>query len=297
MKGFARGLATVTLTILLVSAPQAAEKPKPATSSLSAQAEAMTIWQARRIVAAGNLVLSNPTAPVDRGFRFTIDNFEFDGYGAKGKPEHFIVDLKTIEAVSIKCTHYVFNPQVTMWCVLKNEAGKSLNKKGTGGVWFFNFERWDENPSGDSTCTAPCVAAAESFAAALNRLRAFANDSESPLRTFPQQAAAWRALPAKPPLPDEVRAQRLLAEEAIQQKNAAEALNRYDTGLQIYPTWPQGRFNAALIAAELGFYVEAVEHMQAYLELVPDAQDAPSARDQIVAWQYRIKHPVQAAKP
>ena len=36
-------------------------------------------------------------------------------------------------------------------------------------------------------------------------------------------------------------------------------------------------------------HAEAIEHMQAYLELVPDAQDAQSARDQIVIWQYKTK--------
>jgi regulator of sirC expression with transglutaminase-like and TPR domain len=40
-----------------------------------------------------------------------------------------------------------------------------------------------------------------------------------------------------------------------------------------------------LISAELGLYAEAIEHMQAYLELFPDAADAQSARDQIVIWQ------------
>ena len=61
----------------------------------------------------------------------------------------------------------------------------------------------------------------------------------------------------------------------------------YEKALQSYPTWPQGRFNAALIASELGLYAEAVEHMQSYLELVPDAADSPSARDQILIWQHR----------
>jgi len=81
----------------------------------------------------------------------------------------------------------------------------------------------------------------------------------------------------------------LLAEDAVKQNKPGEALNHYETGLELYPTWPQGRFNAALVAAELGFYTEAIEHMQAYLELVPDAQDAQSARDQIVIWQYKTK--------
>jgi hypothetical protein len=55
--------------------------------------------------------------------------------------------------------------------------------------------------------------------------------------------------------------------------------------------WPQGWFNAAVVAASLGYYADAAEHMQSYLELMPDAPDAQSARDQIAMWQYKAKQP------
>jgi regulator of sirC expression with transglutaminase-like and TPR domain len=106
---------------------------------------------------------------------------------------------------------------------------------------------------------------------------------------FHQQAASWRAMNPKPPIPEEVREQRLLAEDAVKNNKPGEALDFYEAGLQLYPTWPQGYFNAALIAAELGFYEDAIEHMQGYLELVPDAPDGQSARDQIVIWQHKAK--------
>jgi regulator of sirC expression with transglutaminase-like and TPR domain len=44
-----------------------------------------------------------------------------------------------------------------------------------------------------------------------------------------------------------------------------------------------------LIAAELGDYADAVEDMQSYLELVPNAPDAQAARDQIDLWQLKAK--------
>jgi regulator of sirC expression with transglutaminase-like and TPR domain len=120
-------------------------------------------------------------------------------------------------------------------------------------------------------------------------LPAFAIDNGSNGKDFHQQSAAWRALPSKPPIPEAARVQRLLAEDAVKQKQPEEALNRYEEGLNTCPTWPQGHFNAALIAASLGFYDEAVENMQAYLELMPDASDVQSARDQIAIWQYKAK--------
>jgi tetratricopeptide (TPR) repeat protein len=80
-----------------------------------------------------------------------------------------------------------------------------------------------------------------------------------------------------------------LAENAVKEKKLDDALEHYELGLDSCYTWPQGHFNAALIAAEIGFYEQAVEHMQSYLELVPDAPDAEAARDQIVIWRDKGK--------
>jgi tetratricopeptide (TPR) repeat protein len=141
--------------------------------------------------------------------------------------------------------------------------------------------------SSKAACSAECERQAVSFAKAFNRLNAYALDAASPLRAFPQRAAAWRALATKPPLPEEINVRRMLAEDAIRNRKAEEALKHYELALEQYPTWPQGWFNAALIAGELGYYAEAVESMQAYLDLVPDASDAQSARDQLGIWRYK----------
>jgi regulator of sirC expression with transglutaminase-like and TPR domain len=66
-------------------------------------------------------------------------------------------------------------------------------------------------------------------------------------------------------------------------------MDYYEAGLALYPTWPEGHFNAALIAAELGDYTDAAEHMQSYLELLPNAPDAHAARDQLDLWQLKAK--------
>ena len=39
----------------------------------------------------------------------------------------------------------------------------------------------------------------------------------------------------------------------------------------------------------MGYYDAAMEHMQAYLELVPEAADAQAARDKILIWQAKAK--------
>jgi hypothetical protein len=245
----------------------------------------MTIWQARRTLIAGTKYSYISAkdwgqGEIDRNsFRFTPDSFEFDAFNSKKGTHHFKVDLKTLEAVHVT---------MVSGYVLKNAAGKSPPSPLGGLLWNdYHFKLL--SLSNDPACSADCVYAGESFAAALNRLRWYAGYTWAPLRTFTQQAAAWRALPTKPPIPEKVRAQRLLAENAFQEKQLAEALNHYETGLEIYPTWPQGFFNAGMIAAELGFYGDAVEYMQAYLELVPDATDAQAARDQILIWQNKAE--------
>jgi hypothetical protein len=68
---------------------------------------------------------------------------------------------------------------------------------------------------------------------------------------FQQKAAAWRALPVKPPLSEDVRRQRVQAENAFNEKHFNSAVEHYESGLKINPLWPEGHFNAALIYAEL----------------------------------------------
>ena len=138
-------------------------------------------------------------------------------------------------------------------------------------------------------CSASCQAIVMNFATALHRLRAIAIARREAAGVLHQQATDWRALPVKPPLPEEVRVQRILAENAVKEKKLDDALEHYESGLDLFYTWPQGHFNAALIAAEIGFYEQAVEHMQSYLELVPDAPDAEAARDQVVIWRDKAK--------
>jgi len=233
----------------------------------------MSIWQARRtLTTKPNKVRVNGWyGPI----RFSPDSFEYDVMNSKKVPETVKVDLVTAPVVITNC-----------WRT-QCRLSKSSVPKNTGLRDY--LERFDWYDFGPDTCSADCVHAAVTFAAAFNVLRAFAVDSNAPLRTFTQRAAVWRALATKPPIPEEVRVQRLMAEDAVNGSKPGEALNFYELGIQLYPTWPEGNFNAALIAGELGSYSDAIEHMQAYLELVPNAPDAQAARDKILIWQVKSK--------
>ena len=84
--------------------------------------------------------------------------------------------------------------------------------------------------------------------------------------------------------------QLIMAEEAIKDKKPELALIFYEKGLEAVPTWPEGWFNAGFIDGELGFYDDAIDHMQNYLVLLPNAPDAQAVRDKIAVWKYKAGH-------
>jgi tetratricopeptide (TPR) repeat protein len=255
------------------------------------RADEVSIWQARRISVAAlqyaRIQEGRHYELINRdSVRITLDNFEFDASDSK-HTYHYTLALASIGKISTDCNPYtnwhfnVYNCALTVEGTKKVLLRPDGEEKAQAVLLFWPSQGRDCRKDSD------CLNAALSFAVALNRLQAFAEDDTSPLRMFPQQAAAWRVLPVKPPIPESVREQGLLAENAVKERKLEEALDHYEAGVELYPTWPQGWFNAALIASELGLYSQAAEHMQSYLELVPDAQDAKAARDQITIWKYK----------
>jgi tetratricopeptide (TPR) repeat protein len=269
MKRISGTIATVAaLTVLSLSAASA-QQPAPA-------ADSMTARQARRAILASAVSMYYNRGAFDGSgedkidpntFRFTSDTFEYNVDTTAG---HRKVDLVAMQFIEAQCNKN--------YCVPRDVAGKQLQMdlRKALDVWWRGGQYMQD---------------AKNFAAALNRLHVLANDKDKDAawNQFRQQAAAWRALATKPPLPDAVRIQRIAAEDAIKNSHPDAALEYYEEGLDLCPTWPEGHFNAALIAAELGDYTDAVEDMQSYLELVPNAADAQSARDQVDLWQLKAK--------
>ena len=107
------------------------------------------------------------------------------------------------------------------------------------------------------------------------------------MENFHEQATAWRALATKPALPEGLKAYFVLAEQAIKNHEPEEALNDYELGVESYPMWPGGWYNAALAAGDLGYYADAAEEMQNYLELTPNAPDAQTARAYMEGWKIK----------
>jgi hypothetical protein len=113
---------------------------------------------------------------------------------------------------------------------------------------------------------------------------------QAAFRDFQPKAAAWRALTTKPPLIPEADRHRILAENAIKEKDLNSAIEHFESALALQPMWPAGWFNLAIIYAEQNNYADATDRMRHYLELVPDAPDAKDARTQMIIWEDKAKH-------
>jgi len=279
MKRLSGNLVTVASLTVLSLSEASTQQPTPAVDS-------MTAGQARHSILVSSVFMGNSGeagghASVDRNsIRFTSGTFEYDMSSNLGKG-HYTVDLKTVEVFDIVCKKLGLGAGDV--CIWKHDAVKQSQRQA-----FVDHRNilWRD---GNGGCPEDCVQAAKNFAAALNRLHVLANDNGAAWNQFRQQAEVWRALATKPPLPDAVRIQRIAAEDAIKNSHPDAALDYYEAGLAQYPTWPEGHFNAALIAAELDDYTDAVEHMKSYLELTPNAADAQAARDQLDLWQLKAK--------
>lgn len=138
------------------------------------------------------------------------------------------------------------------------------------------------------------LTAATNFVEAIKAIRygsskGLLTDDEVAFAEFKKQAKVWHSSPVKPPLPDQVQRFRVLAEDAVRNKDLEKAADCYEKGLDIYPLWPEGQFNAALICGEVGMYAKAITHMKRYLELSPDAKDAKAAQEKIYVWEEKVK--------
>lgn len=112
---------------------------------------------------------------------------------------------------------------------------------------------------------------------------------ETNFAAFTEKAKDWSMRTPRPAMPVEARGYKALAEDAFKRKDFTAALEAYREALERFPTWPEGQYNAALLAAEAEEYEIAAQHMRRYLTLAPNAKDAVAAQDKMLLWQLKEK--------
>jgi len=110
---------------------------------------------------------------------------------------------------------------------------------------------------------------------------------------FQQALAQYRGAGSKPQSPSG-DVSRLLDEgqAAVKVKDFISAAELYLQAGEMYPTWPAGHFNAALVLGEMGDYEFAIREMNRYLALVPAAPNAHAAQQRIYEWEHKASEQI-----
>lgn len=95
----------------------------------------------------------------------------------------------------------------------------------------------------------------------------------------------YRALPVKPPMPEEARRLIVQAETMALENDSERAIALLQEAIRKTPWLPTPRYNLAMAHAMNKDYSSAIESMNAYLELAPEAADARKARDLVYQWE------------
>ena len=175
-----------------------------------------------------------------------------------------------------------------LWVMFGNIRGGGIGSKGKFVRLSFKSS-WTSDPSRRAVpLWFDSNAAALQFAAAIDWFLLHRGDPRINRlgdALSSEQAAAWIASGSHVNLPDEALRHKVLGDHAFEQRDFQRAADEYEAALQIYPTWPDGQYVCAAIESQLKDYDDAIPHMKAYLELVPNAPNAEKAKEQIWIWQ------------
>lgn len=101
-------------------------------------------------------------------------------------------------------------------------------------------------------------------------------------RVYPQ-------LKTKPEISEFVRKYAVQASGATKERKYDEAIGLWSKVLKISPFYPMAYYNRALLLALKEDYRSSILDMQNYLNLLPEASDARTAKDKIYEWEGKLK--------
>ena len=119
-----------------------------------------------------------------------------------------------------------------------------------------------------------------------------AQDSDERNQAIQGLAMVMRGLPQRPAISEDVRRLLVKAQVLAEEKEYSGAVDAYWKALDIVPWYAQLHYDRALLIAQLAVpdtkqYDSAIEEMNRYLVLAPDAKEARSAKDLIYQWEIK----------
>jgi tetratricopeptide (TPR) repeat protein len=262
------GMAGILLTMVLCGCDTVLHEAKAPSS-----AHLMSYTQARRQLKTA--LASAAGFKVDGHIRRVTQNTRFE------------VSRDVLLIFPEDAASWTLNLQAANYVEARSEWLETFLIEGTA----FNHEfsrYWIAWPKGTHDSTA--ASAASALNVLITRAKTPGNmSSAAEFAEFKEKAIRWRT--EKPPFPPEADRQRILAENALKERDIERALEHFEEALAVAPFWAEGYFNAAMISGETGAFREAADHMRRYLELAPDDPDAEAAREKMIIWDEKNKRP------
>lgn len=115
------------------------------------------------------------------------------------------------------------------------------------------------------------------------------SDIDGKKKVISQVSSIFKKEPKLREIPEEARKHIVIASMLFERKKLEEALEECRKALQVAPFTPVAFKGLAKCYGALGLYEKAIENMNYYLELSPDAPDARESRDEIYRWEFLLK--------
>ncbi|WP_153111800.1 CFI-box-CTERM domain-containing protein [Propionivibrio limicola] len=127
----------------------------------------------------------------------------------------------------------------------------------------------------------------DSFAQAYRNAR----DTKERTQAIQGLATVMRGLPQRPEIGEDVRRLLVKAQVLAEEKDYAGAIDTYWKAIEIAPWYAQLHYDRAILIAQPtaapGDFDVAIEEMNRFLLLAPDAKEARTAKDLIYQWEIR----------
>ena len=172
-------------------------------------------------------------------------------------------------------------------------------------------QRLDTQVAGESAQRAAAVMAdAQKALLDGNRKLAFdrfvqayreAPDTQGRTQAIEGLAMVMRGLPQRPEIGEDVRRLLVRAQVLTEDKDYAGAIEVYWKAIDLVPWYAQLHYDRAILIAQLAAsepngYESAIEEMNRYLALAPDAKEARTAKDLIYQWEIKRERAQQRAQ-